>query len=84
MDAGGVVVNHSDYPVSPVFSAVLAFCLGVLKKLSESDEMKELCEKIVADLTTAAEEYDIGMNTDSEWDYLGVRDKISKYIKENL
>lgn len=33
MDGGGVVVNHSDYPVSPVFSAVQAFCVGVLKKL---------------------------------------------------
>ncbi len=33
MDGGGVVVNHSDYPVSPVFSAVQAFCMGVLKKL---------------------------------------------------
>ena len=33
IDAGGVVANHSDYPVSPLFSAVQAFCLGVLKKL---------------------------------------------------
>ena len=33
MDAGGVVANHSDYPVSPFFSAVQAFCMGVLKKL---------------------------------------------------
>ena len=33
MDAGGVVANHSDYPVSPFFSAVEAFCMGVLKKL---------------------------------------------------
>ena len=39
MDGGGVVVNHSDYPVSPVFSAVQAFCMGVLKKLpSLSDD----------------------------------------------
>lgn len=33
MDGGGVVANHSDYPVSPFFSAVQAFCMGVLKKL---------------------------------------------------
>jgi predicted amidohydrolase YtcJ len=33
MDGGGVVANHSDYPVSPLFSAVQAFCMGVLKKL---------------------------------------------------
>ena len=33
MDAGGVVASHSDYPVSHNFSAVQAFCLGVLKKL---------------------------------------------------
>ena len=33
MDAGAVVVNHSDYPVSPVFSAIEAFCMGVLKKM---------------------------------------------------
>ena len=33
MDAGGVVASHSDYPVSHMFSAVQAFCLGVLKKL---------------------------------------------------
>ena len=33
MDGGGVVANHSDFPVSPVFSAVQAFCMGVLKKL---------------------------------------------------
>ena len=39
MDAGGVVANHSDYPVSPAFSAVQAFCMGVLKKLpSRSDD----------------------------------------------
>ena len=39
MDAGGVVANHSDYPVSPLFSAVEAFCMGVLKKLpSQSDD----------------------------------------------
>ena len=39
MDAGGVVANHSDYPVSPVFSAVDAFCYGVLKKLpSDPDD----------------------------------------------
>ena len=33
MDGGGVVASHSDYPVSPAFSAVQAFCMGVLKKL---------------------------------------------------
>ena len=33
MDAGGVVANHSDYPVSPLFSGIQAFCYGVLKKL---------------------------------------------------
>lgn len=33
MDAGGVVASHSDYPVSPAFSAVDAFLMGVLKKL---------------------------------------------------
>jgi len=33
IDGGGVVVSHSDFPVSPLFSAVQAFCLGVLKKL---------------------------------------------------
>ena len=33
IDGGGVVANHSDYPVSPAFSAVQAFCMGVLKKL---------------------------------------------------
>ena len=33
MDGGGVVANHSDYPVSPFFSAIQAFCMGVLKKL---------------------------------------------------
>lgn len=39
IDGGGVVANHSDYPVSPFFSAVQAFCLGVLKKLpSQSDD----------------------------------------------
>ena len=39
IDGGGVVVNHSDYPVSPMFSAIQAFCLGVLKKLpSEPDD----------------------------------------------
>ena len=39
MDAGGVVANHSDYPVSPLFSAVQAFCYGVLKKLpSDPDD----------------------------------------------
>ena len=39
IDGGGVVANHSDYPVSPMFSAVQAFCLGVLKKLpSLSDD----------------------------------------------
>ena len=39
MDGGGVVANHSDYPVSPLFSAVQAFCFGVLKKLpSQPDE----------------------------------------------
>ncbi|MBQ9607563.1 MAG: amidohydrolase [Lachnospiraceae bacterium] len=39
IDGGGVVANHSDYPVSPTFSAVQAFCLGVLKKLpSQSDD----------------------------------------------
>ena len=38
-DGGGVVANHSDYPVSPVFSAVQAFCYGVLKKLpSDPDD----------------------------------------------
>jgi hypothetical protein len=39
MDAGGVVANHSDYPVSPLFSAIEAFCYGVLKKLpSQPDD----------------------------------------------
>lgn len=39
MDGGGVVANHSDYPVSPLFSAVQAFCMGVLKKLpSQPDD----------------------------------------------
>ena len=39
IDAGGVVATHSDYPVSPLFSAVQAFCLGVTKKLpSLSDD----------------------------------------------
>ncbi len=39
MDAGGVVDNHSDYPVSPVFSGIQAFCNGVLKKLpSDPDD----------------------------------------------
>ena len=39
IDGGGVVASHSDYPVSPLFSAVWAFCLGVLKKLpSQSDD----------------------------------------------
>ncbi|WP_029200819.1 amidohydrolase [Oribacterium sp. NK2B42] len=39
MDAGGVVANHSDYPVSPLFSAIQAFCYGVLKKLpSDPDD----------------------------------------------
>ena len=33
MDGGGVVVSHSDFPVSPAFSAVQAFLMGVLKKL---------------------------------------------------
>ena len=33
MDGGGVVASHSDYPVSPAFSAVQAFLMGVLKKL---------------------------------------------------
>jgi hypothetical protein len=39
IDGGGVVANHSDYPVSPTFSAVQAFCMGVLKKLpSQPDD----------------------------------------------
>ena len=39
VDGGGVVANHSDYPVSPLFSAVQAFCLGVLRKLpSQPDD----------------------------------------------
>ena len=33
MDGGGVVASHSDFPVSPAFSAVQAFLMGVLKKL---------------------------------------------------
>ena len=39
IDAGGVVASHSDYPVSPQFSAAQAFCYGVLNKLpSEPDD----------------------------------------------
>lgn len=30
IDCGGVVASHSDYPVSPQFSAPITFCCGVI------------------------------------------------------
>ena len=46
MDAGGVVANHSDYPVSPLFSAVQAFCYGVLKKLPSDPYIRNIDQAI--------------------------------------
>ncbi|OON87446.1 hypothetical protein BXO88_04010 [Oribacterium sp. C9] len=57
-------------------------CFEQAKKLSDIEDVKGLCSELVADLTTAAEEDGIGMNTDSEWVYLEIRDKIHDYIEK--
>ena len=58
-------------------------CFEQAKKLSRIEDVKVLCNEIVADLTAAAEQDGIGMNTDSEWVYLEIRDKIQDYIDKN-
>ena len=58
-------------------------CFEQAKKLSKIEDVKVLCNEFVADLTAAAEQDGIGMNTDSEWVYLEMRDKIQNYIEEN-
>lgn len=58
-------------------------CFEQAKKLPKVEDVKVLCNEIVADLTAAAEQDGIGMNTDSEWVYLEVRDKIQDYIEKN-
>ena len=55
-------------------------CFEQAKNLSDQEECKILCREISDDLTTAAEKDGIGMNTDSEWLYLEVREKINDYI----
>ena len=58
-------------------------CFEQAKKLPKIEDVKVLCNEFVADLTAAAEQDGIGMNTDSEWVYLEMRDKIQNYIEEN-
>ena len=58
-------------------------CFEQAKKLPKIEDVKVLCNEIVADLTVAAEQDGIGMNTDSEWVYLEIRDKIQDYIEKN-
>lgn len=58
-------------------------CFEQAKKLPKIEDVKVLCNEIVADLTAAAEQDGIGMNTDSEWVYLEIRDKIQDYIEKN-
>ena len=58
-------------------------CFEQAKRLSKIEDVKVLCNEFVADLTAAAEQDGIGMNTDSEWVYLEMRDKIQNYIEEN-
>jgi predicted amidohydrolase YtcJ len=52
MDAGGVVANHSDYPVSPLFSAIQAFCMGVMKKLPSQPD------SVIRNIDQAISRYD--------------------------
>ncbi|MCR5416747.1 MAG: hypothetical protein K6E79_08120 [Pseudobutyrivibrio sp.] len=50
------------------------------RKLSD-DRRYRLMEKMVEDLTDAAEEQGIGMDEDSEWEYLQIRDEIQEYLE---
>lgn len=57
-------------------------CFEQAKRLPDPEECKMMCREIADDLTTAAEDDGIGMDTDSEWLYLEVREKIMDYIEE--
>ena len=58
-------------------------CFAQAKKLPKIEDVEVLCNELVADLTAAAEQDGIGMNTNSEWVYLEIRDKIQDYIEKN-
>ena len=55
-------------------------CFDQIKKLDNEDDKKRLCDMMVKNLTDAAEKDGIGMDTDDEWLYLEVRDKIEEYM----
>lgn len=50
------------------------------RKLSD-DRRYRLMERMVEDLTDAAEEQGIGIDGDSEWEYLQIRDEIQEYLE---
>lgn len=52
-------------------------------KRIDSEEVKELLQRMIDDLEKAAEEEGIGMNEDSEWMYLQVKDDIEEYCGES-
>ena len=52
-------------------------------KRIDSEEVKELLQSMIDDLEKAAEEEGIGMNEDSEWMYLQVKDDIEEYCGES-
>lgn len=78
-----LVMNEEGNNLCADYLAVGAeMCLNQIKKLYNEEDKKRLCDRMVKDLTDAAEKDGIGMDSDDEWLYLEVRDKIDEYIEK--
>lgn len=76
-----LVMNEEGNNLCADYLAVGAeMCFDQIKKLDSEDDKRHMCDRMVKDLTDAAEKDGIGMASDDEWMYLEVRDKIGEYI----
>lgn len=77
------VMDSNEYANVAELLAMGAELLFEQIKRIDSEEVKELLQSMIDDLEKAAEEEGIGMNEDSEWMYLQVKDDIEEYCGES-
>ena len=72
---------------NPIAADVLSDAAELFFKQAQrldKDSAESFLQKMIDDLTAAAEEDGIGMKQDSEWMYLQVRDEIEEYLGSRL
>ena len=78
------LIYFFDNEGNPKTSDMLADAAELFFKQAQrfsKDNTEALLNRMVYDLTVAAEEGGIGMETDSEWQYLSIKDKIENYLE---